>query len=348
MNNGKTARTFTMCVAVALAMLVATVAQAATGFGTYAYRSHIGGVQNWRAHVKLMKKYGMNTFVIEYGQPEELRDQIDIAIEEGMLDPQFPVIAMANIGDVGFAKLVPDWEKVKAAELNPLGGHGQGHFAGRAYVAKLAQGMSKYPDQWPEIVAYNIDEPGRGKPMTSADKRVIGEITSRNNEQGVRCGTAVCYPNVKNMVPLLDIVCVSIIIGGDLHGCKQLIEASKKEFWVYDTQLSHAPCTPEMVRWSIGLWTWLVQPRVRLSWCWKDYLLKGCDMANPEPSPQLVAYGEGVKDYNYLTATQAQLDKYRAEFDWEGYPVKEWIAQGGTEKTVPPIDFEKLLPKRVQ
>jgi len=330
----------------ALVLLAATVPQAQTGFGTYAYRSHIGGVQNWRAHVKLMKKYGMNTFVIEYGTVEEFRDQIDIAIEEEMLDPQFPVFAFANIGEATFAQLVPDWEKVKAAEKNPLPGHGQGQFAGKAYLTKLARSMSKYPDQWPEIVAYNIDEPGRGKPMTSAEKRVIGELTNRNNDQGVRCGTAVCYPNIKNMVPLLDIVCVSIIIGGDMHGCKRLIEASKKEFWVYDTQLAHAPCTPEMVRWSIGLWTWLVQPRMRLSWCWKDYLKAGCDMANPEPSEQLIAYGEGVKDYNHLTATQARLDKYRAEFDWEGYPVKEWIAQGGATTTKPTIDFDKLLPKR--
>ena len=63
----------------------------ATVFGCYAYAHVLGGVENWRKHVKLMKAHGMNTVAPFTRGPEDIAAQLDIMIEEGMLESNHPV-----------------------------------------------------------------------------------------------------------------------------------------------------------------------------------------------------------------------------------------------------------------
>ena len=324
-----------------------------TGFGCYAYAHWVGGLENWRAHVRLMKAHGMNTFAIYTGSPEDIAAQIDIAIEEGMLESRVPMFIL-NYGDPqGVEQQVPSWDKVFEAAPPD--------WAARtaAAIAK-AREIAKYPDQWPELIAYNEEEPGHGKPITDEKLRDIGKLTASYNAVGYRCGTACTHPNVKNLVTALDVIAVNnTIYGGDMRGCKPAILAANKEFWAYHTGIPKM--NPTLARWTLGYWTWQVQPRSFLAWNWNGFI-QG-DMADPQPREVLLAYAQGVKDLKRLTETEHRLtkipeskkskdqrafedrlDKLRADFNWE--PWENATAQGeGTvwQQTVPQLDLDELV-----
>lgn len=298
----------------------AVAAPPPTGFGCYAYYTEIGGMENWRAHVKLMKQAGMNTFAFIWRGSGNLREQLDIAVEEGMLEKSVPVFAIAENGPDQFnAELdAAAYQKMVMADREPLGGFSAGDVAGTAALVAKARKEARYADQWPEIVMYNYDEPGHGDPK--ADISGIGLVTAAYNAVGFRCGTAIEWPNIERAVPLLDILSCSIIIGGDLKRTKAAILAGGKEFWAYEIFCSRA--SPELIRWHIGYWTWQAQPRSHLSWNWNGYLGKQEDMAKPQMTDRLRAYAEGRKDFEWLTATEDRLKSMREGFDWEGWPVK--------------------------
>ena len=221
-----------------------------TGFGCYAYMHELRGLENWRTHVRLMKAHGMNTFAIFTRGPQDIAPQIDIAVEEGMLESDVPMFLLDHAGPSVFKQLVPDWEEVVKADTDPLPGWTPGHMKGVAAVLAKAREVAKYPDKWPELITYNVDEPGRGEPMSDKQVRQIQKITAKYNANGYRCGTACIYPNVKNLVPALDVIAVASIYGGDLKGCKQAIIGAGKEFWMYHTGIPSA--NPRLARWTLG------------------------------------------------------------------------------------------------
>ena len=313
------------------------------------------GLQNWRKHVKLMKAHGMNTFAIYVKTPEDLATQIDIAIEEEMLESSIPIFVLMESSSAVHKRVIPDWEEVVKAET-PLRVERRGHVA----VMEKAREIAKYPRQWPELIPYNDDEPGKGK--AGADMTGVGQITAAYNEAGYRCGTSVYGPNVKEAIPFLDVVAVGALIGGDLRGCKQAIADAGKEFWVYDPN-GHV-LKPKMVRWQVGYWTWQVQPRSHLTWLWTSFITG--DMADPQPTERLRSYAEGVRDFKIMTKAEERVDRrlakhgkvpprmqaaadrlkeLRAKFDWEGRPVKAWHVAAATGKPwdlEPKIDLDEL------
>lgn len=294
----------------------------------------LGGLEQWRKHVRLMKAHGMNTFAISTRGPQDIAAQIDIAIEEGMLEKQDP---------------------------NPPPGWAAGFEVGEAAVIAQARRMAKYPEQWPELIAYSVNEPGKGKPMSAKDVSELRKLTEHYNSTRYRCGTACIYPNVKNLVPALDVLSVALIYGGDMQGCKRAIEGGKKEFWAYNTAIPKM--NPTLVRWTVGYWTWQVQPRSHLAWDWNGFI-QG-DMSDPKPTEKLLAYAKGVRDCKLLSAAErrlkqildsrktqrlreieSRLQALRAGFHWENLPPKEFARIRAEKKpwykTVPELNLNGL------
>ena len=89
-------------------------------------------------------------------------------------------------------------------------------------------------------------------------------------------------------------------------------------------------------------------------------------MNDPQPTERLRAYARGVRDFKLLTDAEVRVNqilaehgkipqpleapaermkKLRAEFDWEGRPVKAWHVAAATGKPwdlVPEIDLDEL------
>ena len=208
-------------------------------------------------------------------------------------------------GEAHFEQVVPNWEEVVKTSPDPPPGWGRGHFMGVKAVYAKARELGKYSDQWPQLIGYNADEPGRGEPMPEEHIKNVGKTTAAYNKIGMRCGTACIYPNVKNLVPVLDVIAWCTIVGGDLRGCKQAIEGAGKEFWVYHTGVPLM--NPKLARWWAGYWTWQVQPKASLCWNWNGFITG--DMADPKPKEVLVAYAKGVKDFKLLTAAENRLKR---------------------------------------
>ena len=334
---------------------------AATVFGCYAYAHELGGIANWRTHVKLMKAYGMNTVAPFTTGPEDIAAQLDIMVEEGMLESSIPMFLLDHSVAEHFKQVVPNWDEVVKEDPNPLPGRGPAMEVGRAAVFEKAREIGKHSDRWPEFIAYSVDEPGRGKPMSDEEIEVLRKITARYNKVGIRCGTACIYPNVKNLSPVLDVIAWCAIYGGDLKGCRQAILGAGKEFWVYDTGTHRL--NPKLARWWVGYWTWQMQPKARLVWNWNQFITG--DMTDPQPTDVLRAFGEGVKDFKLLTAAENRLKPMlekkksarlreienhfkalRAGFEWETMPQKEFNAARAEGKkwheVVPELDMDAL------
>ncbi|MEE3371214.1 MAG: hypothetical protein VX346_17910 [Planctomycetota bacterium] len=329
------------------------------GFGCYAYAHELGGLAYWRAHVRLMKAHGMNTFAIFTRGPRDIATQIDIAVEEGMLEQRVPIFLLEHAGPAIFKELVPDWDEVVRADVAPPPGWAAGQAVGVAAVISRARQLARYRDRWPELVLYSVDEPGRGEPLRPEGIKQIGEFTARYNASGFRCGTACIFPNVKNLVGSLDVIAVASIYGGDLRGCKRAIENAGKEFWVYNTGLLAA--NPKLLRWSVGYWSWQVQPRSYLAWNWKSFVMG--ELAEPRPTEKLRAYAAGVADYRslieaerYLAAGERKsvvdqqlarrLQDLRNGFAWENLPPREFAQTRARKQpwhaTVPELDLDRL------
>lgn len=341
-----TIRCFLIAVAVVLLVLRGAIPSEAqtTGFGCYANYEDIGGLENWRAHVQLMKQVGMNTFALYYRDEVALQEQLDIAVEEGMLEQSIPVFIVSNAGPPVFQRILGEekWAAVKAADLKPPPGFGPGEAYGVRAVVDAAQARARHADKWPELVAYNYDEPGGGNKDWDGHWAVRA-VTQAHNANGFRCGTAVCWPHVKNLVDSLDILCVNLIIGGDLRGMKAAIQAAGKPFWVYDIHLRRM--TPAAIRYHIGVWTWLVEPEVRLHWSWADFLGEQADMARPQMNNKLAAYAEGLKLYHRLRQAEHKMQLTREAFDWEGFPLKQFATPGTDWQTwEPPVEWFEVVP----
>ena len=334
----------------------------ATVFGCYAYAHALGGVENWRKHVKLMKAYGMNTVTLAPVGPEDIAAQLDIMVEEEMIESSIAMFLLGGSLAEHYKQVVPNWDEVVKEDPEPLPGWGPAFEVGHAAVFAKAREIGKHSDRWPEFIAYSIDEPGHGKLMSDEKIKVLGKVTARYNKVGLRCGTACINPNVENLVPVLDVLAWCSIVGGKLRPCKEAIEGARKEFWVYHTTVPSM--NPKLARWWVGYWTWQVQPKASLCWNWTGFITG--DMTDPQPTEVLRAYARGVEDFKLLTAAENRLKRMpqekksarllqieehfkalRAGFEWDGLPMKEFNAVVRGEgkkwpKIVPEIDLDAL------
>ena len=333
------------CGSVALVLLVAVgLAPAATGFGCYANYEEVGGLANWPAHVRLMRDSGMNTFALFCRDEVSLQEQIDAAVEDCMLEQSVPIFVISNVSPVVWKRLMPNWQEVVAQDTDPPPGCGPGELAGFRAVVRAAKARARHPEGWPEIVAYNYDEPGHGEAEWDGQKHV-GAIAKAHQDDGMRCGTSVCHPHIKDLVPYLDVLCVNLIIGGDLLGCKKAIQDCGKTFWIYEIHTRRF--TPEALRLHVGLYTWQIQPESRLTWSWKDLLGEQADMAHPQTNARLQAYAQGRADFEALTEMEWRLKRLRDCFDWEGFPMEQFTGPEPREpnKWVPVPAWFELVPK---
>ena len=326
---------------IGIVMLMAVTFASAdpVGWGCFANYQTIGGMDNWRAHVRLMKEAGMNTFVLTYGSPEQLAAQIDIAIEEGMLEKTIPVVAMACCNTVQYA--TPE----EIAKEPPISGFAPGELYGNARAYGLARAASRYSECFPEIVAYTFDEPGRGEPLEEVTLEALLDIYAGYKDAGVRLVGALCHPNTRNLFHVVDIPIINTIIGADFAGDKAILQAAGREFWTYHTALRNY--TPSAVRYHVGYWTWACGQRVNLNWDWAGMLGEQMDIAAPQMNDRLRAYAEGVRDYHYLAATEERLAELRAYWgNGDMMPVEWWVSQGRAATCPSPLDLDKLLPER--
>ena len=80
----------------------------ATVFGCYAYAHTLGGVENWRKHVKLMKAYGMNTVALAPVGPQDIAAQLDIMVEEEMLESSIAMFLLDHSVAEHYKQVVPN------------------------------------------------------------------------------------------------------------------------------------------------------------------------------------------------------------------------------------------------
>lgn len=91
------------------------------GFGFYTDWRRYAYPEHERLYLRDMAAHGANTFT-PYGDAARVAEQVNAAIEEGLLDTRFPVFAMTSPQE-----------------------------------ARAAQTLAEYP--WPELVVYTYDEP---------------------------------------------------------------------------------------------------------------------------------------------------------------------------------------------
>ena len=343
----------------AFALISAGAAERApvTGFGCFVNVYELGGVDNWRAHVRLMKASGMNTFAIWLRTPEDLAAQINIAIEEGMLTGDVPVFVLPEVSEEWSALNVPDWDQVVSADTEPPYGLGPGQTKAFTFALNKAKELATQISLWPELILYNLDEPKKEQ------WKAVGQITAAYNAFGYRSGTGCILYNgqdAKEVASLLDIVAVAVIIGGNLRDCRDAIQGAGKEFWVYHTSVPQL--TPAMARWQSGYFVWQTQPKCHLSWNWNGFITG--DLDDPSPTATLAGYARGVSDHRILTEAeqfvvearsesgdlsetvlelQQVLDELRRRYDWEGMPVGPW--RKDEYNAVPDIDLDALMAK---
>ena len=322
----------------------------AMGWGCFVRINELGGIENWPAHVAVMKEAGMNTFVLlDWQTPGQLRTYIDTAIEQGMLECDVPVVTSCNAAFAQYEGAIgkEEWAAMVEADGKPSPGWSPGQATGTAALIAIAREGSPYSEQWPEFVAYGIDEPGHGEGR-DFDLETLIEIKDGWNAAGLRITSAVIYPYDRPAIPALDIVMVCSIIGHDLPGTKAAIAAAGKEFWTYHTGLRGA--TPSAIRYHVGVWTWQTGQVVNLNWDWAGMLGGDQDMTAPHMNDRLRAFAEGVKDYKWLAATEARLAELRAMWDGDYMPMDWYTAYPlpRQDYAQSPVDFDKLLPQRGQ
>ena len=344
-STSKRLRCFTLAAVVALLVGAAAVAAHAapvTGFGCYANYEEVGGLSAWPAHCRLMKACGMNTFALFYRDEVAVQEQLDAAVEARMLEPSIPVMLVSNAGPAVGKRLLGEarWAAICAADTNPPSGFAPGEAAIPAAVVKAARARARHADQWPELLAYNYDEPGHGE-ASWAGQASVAAVTKAFNATGLRCGTAVCHPHITNLVDCLDVLCVNLIIGADLWRVRCELLGQGKPWWVYE--IMTFGMTETAVRYNVGVQTWLLEAENRLTWSWTRLLGPQKDMARPVLSPVLRGYAAGVRDYHRLRLQEQSMARARMGFDWEGFPVEQFTRGPDKWRTwEPPAEWLRI------
>lgn len=199
------------------------------GFGFYGnYQAYSYGGQE-PLYLKHMRDYGCNTFTAYSWTADgsDLVRQMETAARVGLLDKRFGILVLPTSPP---GTLIP-----RAVE------------AGRDSEA------------WPELIAYNHDEPRR-------DQEDSVRAASRTvHDAGLRTGTAMGAASAFLMGDCLDIWIVHMNVVNDT--LRELCRRQDAEWWVYNCNLrgTNAP----LHRYYTGAWTWKVRPKVNLLWAYQ-------------------------------------------------------------------------------
>ena len=265
-----------------------SVPPADCGYGFYTDYLRYGYPEHERQYFEHMRDYGANTFT-PYGWQAldggDIARQIDTALAVGLLDPQFPLFVLPDCAGSDFTALIED-----------------------------ARAKAKHSDEWPELIAYNRDEPGE------AQREEVAELARNYHDGGYRTGTAISGQAALAFGEILDICCIHM--DGVTRAVREKLQRDNVEFWTYNCTLrgTNAP----LHRYSTGVWTWKVRPKVKLTWSYmnnKDSkiredgtwnALQVCEHALDTPDGPISTVGleggrEGIVDYRVLRELERQI-----------------------------------------
>lgn len=303
----RTSRTYLiLAFTVAVSVLAATTARSDTGFGCWVEKARLQA--DWRASCEAMKAAGMSTMAFYPTSDDDLVQQVETALEVGLVSSASPIILVSNMAPrPGVVGNEAEWADMPAR-------------------VDAARARATHGDQWPEIVLYGTDEPSSAEQVKSWSESY--------HAGGYRCTTALCVPNIRDFIPYLDILIVHASPGVLTPENVCAIRAAGKEFAVYNVQLRCA--SPDLMRYWAGLWTWQAKPLWNLMWEWAWFAQDG--ERGPANSAGLVGYRQGVDDYRALRA----IDNLRRPPDWDFWPGicttnrEAWNADfNGTAATLP-------------
>jgi hypothetical protein len=215
-------------------------------------------------------------------------------------------------------------------------------------------------DKWPDLIAYNCDEPGRERAAevkASADAAHAGGLLS---------GTAIDGAIAQDIGDPLDVW----VIHMDSMSWSAMNAAQDrgKQRWLYNCALRGSNAA--LHRYWTGLYTWAVNPRVCLTWTYahdpqsrikpdgawdlrRVYDTATCDRdGKPLPTVALEGMAEGIMDSRLLQElervgsrdAQAYLGKLRASVPLTFWPLGRNREYGPyvwdvPDTAVPPVDL---------
>ena len=302
------------------------------GFYTDSVRYPTQGLDAERTYMADMASHGMSTFTpyarelgaTPWDYAKCLADRINAASEVGLADPRFPLLCLS---------------------ASPAIIHGAQTFA---------------RGEWPQLIAYNCDEPGRDKgPEVKA-------LADEAHAAGLLSGTAIDGAIAQEIGDPLD---VWVLHMDSMSAAATKACADKgKDRWLYNCALRGSNAA--LHRYWTGLYTWAVKPRVCLTWTYahdpesrikpdgtwdlrRVYDTATCDRdGKPLPTVALEGMAEGIVDSRLLQdleqrgghEAQAYIEKLR-----ESVPLTFWPDGHGRDYgpyvwdvpdvAVPPVDL---------
>lgn len=207
----------------------------------------------------------------------DVRRQLDLASEVGLLHPDVPVLCL-SIPEDRFAE----------------------------HMDACREG-AKHADQWPELLAYNSDEAGPGhRPQMTANQEVW-------DCQDVRNGSATYTSSIMAVGDTMDLWLPSIQSWSPLLAAKAEEEGALLGQYICVWRGTNAP----MHRYMTGIWRWVTRPKTFLAWAYMNdhnsrvtpegewNALRSCEYAiaskdGPISSVGLEGWRDGSVDYRVL------------------------------------------------
>lgn len=310
----------------------------AIGYGYYtdSIRYPTQGLDAERAYMEDMAAHGMNTFTPyarELGpKPWDyakcLADRVNVAAEIGLADVRFPLLCLSASPE----------------------------------AIRRAPGLATAP--WPELVAYNQDEPS----VDAGD--AVAQYAAEAHAQGLRSGTAIEWRVAKQIGAPLD-VWVLHMDGMSEEAIAAARDAGKAR-WMYNCSLRGSNAA--LHRYWTGVYTWAMNPEVCLTWTYchdpasrilpdgtwnllRVYDTATCDRdGKPLPTVALEGMQEGIIDSRLLqqleradtAAGNTYLSELRKRVDFGFWPLGRGRDYSTSyvwdvpDTAVPPIDLQRM------
>jgi len=180
--------------------------------------------------------------------------------------------------------------------------------------------------QWPELLYYPIDEPGRGE----APVRLMVEVLKAiKRVRGVRTYVTAdpAHEAFAPMRPLVDVWCCQPF---SLPRDEVLADMKQRgvEYWCYPNHVAgendHTPVAGARMTYGFGFWRsgfraltpWIYQAVVSDPWNYldgsaMDFFNRTADDGGPIPCMLWEAYREGIDDMRYVTTLRRWIDRAR-------------------------------------
>lgn len=306
------------------------------GYGFYTDSVRYPDQTQIPAYLRDMARHGMTTFT-PYGREvgpkpwdyaECLAWHIDAACDAGLVDTRFPLVCL-SIG-----------------------------------VKDILRARDFARHDWPELVAYNQDEP---QVSAGAD---VARYAAEAHAEGLRSGTAIEWRIAKEIGAPLD-VWVLHMDGMSEEAVAAARDAGKAR-WMYNCSLRGSNAA--LHRYWTGVYTWAMNPEVCLTWTYchdpasrilpdgtwnllRVYDTATCDRdGKPLPTVALEGMQEGIIDSRLLqelerantAAGNAYLSDLRKRVDFGFWPLgrgREYSTSyvwDVPDTAVPPIDLQRM------